>query len=400
MGRSKKIGRKVCSCGRAALRSPVMTATESGSMVVMRKGQMRAAIRTRAIRACAIAAAVTLLIPVSSCRTPAGKPALPVVKAPAVSVSVQTWSGEGLSGRLLSTEHFDIISTLRDEPFEAALPGFLEAAYRRYAEIIPDDPESRGFSPRGDPRSGPRRVKPVVRRLTTYIFGTRWEWQRFARRRFSSRYEVYARIVSGGFAEGTTSVSFHRSRSSTLATLAHEGWHQYVAASVPGPMPAWLDEGFACYHEAVDFAGAEPRFTPQHNTFRINSLRDALQADRLLPLSEIIDTNAGDIITHGHAGIAQVYYAQVWALVTFLKHGDEGRYAAGLQLMLNHIADGSFHVRSGAARLTGNDGAAESAAHSVFRTYFSRSVEEITEPYREHLIRIADFRGGDASTSQ
>ncbi|MCH7592371.1 MAG: DUF1570 domain-containing protein, partial [Planctomycetes bacterium] len=298
-----------------------------------------------------------------------------------VAVSVEEWSGEGLTGRKLTTEHFDIVSTVRDAEFEAALPAFLEAAYEQYEATLPGTVD-------------------VDTRLTTYIFGSRSEWMRFTRRRFPARYKVYSRIRAGGFTEGDQSVSFYATRAAALATLAHEGWHQFVGARLTTPIPAWLNEGLACYHEAVDFAGSAPRFTPRHNTFRINSLRDALKLDRLLPLSEIIDTNAGEVITHGHSGVAQVYYAQVWALVTFLKHGADGRHAVGLQLMLDHIADGSFHVRSSAARLTEEGGWKESAAQSAFRTYFSHSVEEIAEPYHEHLMRIAGFRAGGAPTPQ
>ena len=61
--------------------------------------------------------------------------------------------------------------------------------------------------------------------MTTYIFGSRPEWSRFTRLRYPARSDIYAGIGTGGFTEGTTSVSFHRSRSTTLATLAHERNH-------------------------------------------------------------------------------------------------------------------------------------------------------------------------------
>ena len=86
--------------------------------------------------------------------------------------------------------------------------------------------------------------------------------------------------------------------------------------------------------------------------------------------------------------------------MTFLRHGADGRHAVGLQRMLDHIADGSFHLPASAAKLTQEGGWKESAAKSAFRTYFSQSVTQIAEPYRAHLMRIADFRGGDASRSE
>ncbi len=317
--------------------------------------------RTRLL---SLAVAAALLLP-SSCRT-----ARPVRSN--VPVSIEEWTGEGLVGRRFTTEHFDIISTLLDAPFEAALPGFLEAAYDRYVNTIPPPVDGDG-------------------RLTTFVFGSRNEWKQFARRRFRSRYDVYARIRAGGFAEGDTSVSFYTSRSGTLATLAHEGWHQYLGARYGTTIPAWLNEGFACYHEAVDFAGSVPRFTPRHNTFRINSLREAIQQDRLLSLRQIAATDAGEVITQNHAGVAQTYYAQAWALITFLRHGADRSLADGLQRMLDDIADGTFLVRVGAARLTEGGGTSESLGEATFRAYFGCGPDDLADAYHKHLLEIAGF---------
>lgn len=337
---------------------------------------MRSMLGSRKARTSAQFAVAIALLALLSCRS---VQKLPVTVS--VPVSVSTWSGEGLSGRRFTTDHFDIVSTLRDKKLEDALPGFLEATYRQYVKIIP-------------PAIGSER------RLTTFIFGSRREWDRFTKRRFASRHSVYARIRAGGFTEFDTSVSFYTSRSATLATLAHEGWHQYLGANFSAPIPAWLNEGFACYHEAVDFAASAPRFTPQRNSFRTNSLRDALQRDQLLPLTEIIETDAGHIIAHNHSGVTQVYYGQAWALVTFLRYGADGQYAAGLQRMFDHIADGTFAVRATAAGVTEEGTPTESSAAKVFRTYFPTPPDELAEQYHDHLMQIAGYRSTGDTTSQ
>lgn len=289
-----------------------------------------------------------------------------------IAVAGEPWSAEGLTGRRFVTDHFEIFSTLRDPEFEAALPGFLEACYLQYEALI--------SFPAG-----------VEMKLSAYIFGTRSEWARFARRHFPARYEVYSRIRSGGFTEGATSVSFHASRAATLATLAHEGWHQYIGARLETPIPAWLNEGLACYHEAVEFAGTTPRFTPQHNTFRINSLREAIQADKTMSLQEIVDTDAGRVIAGNDAGGSQIYYAQAWALATFLRHGASGRHAPAFDRMLRDLADGTFAVRVSAATL-GTAGAGDlSLGEAAFRAYFGHTPDQLSEEYYDHLIRIAGF---------
>jgi hypothetical protein len=307
-----------------------------------------------------------------------------------VAVSAEPWSAEGLSGRRLTTEHFDIISTIRDTEFESALPRIMEAAHARYtATLRPTGDGSTDWTSK--PARHQQAGLPVgPARLVTYIFGTRSEWSRFARRRFPARYAIYSRIRSGGFTEGAASVSFYTTRSTTLATLVHEGWHQYVAARFEAPIPAWLNEGLACYHEAIEIAGPEPRFTPQRNTFRISSLRKAIQSNTLLPLGHIVDTDAGQVISRHHGGVAHLYYAQAWAFVTFLRHGAGGRYSPAFNRMLRDIADGTFNHRVRAAGLTSAT-AGQSYGESVFRVYFGCTPDEMADGYYDHLVRLAGF---------
>ena len=295
----------------------------------------------------------------------------PQVKMELASAT-QDWAEEGLAGQRITTAHFEIISTVRDAELEAGLPGFMEAAYRRYQDTLPS-PEDRPS------------------KLTVYVFGTRPEWEQFTRRRFPARYPVYSRIRAGGFTEDDVSVLFYVNRAATLATLAHEGWHQYLAAGFGTPIPAWLNEGLACYHEAVDCAGAEPRFTPRHNTFRINSLREALQTDTLLSLPEIVTTDAGQILSRDRSRITQIYYAQAWALITFLRHGAGGRHAADFERLLADLADDTFRVRVSAARLGATDPSGVSLGEAAFRAYFGRGPEALADEYYDHLVRVAGF---------
>jgi len=293
-------------------------------------------------------------------------------RSPSVAVVKSAWSDDGSVGRRFVTDHFEIDSTLTDAEFEAALPAFVEAAYSRYEATLPTA---------GRPEH----------RLTMYVFGTRSEWERFTRRRFPARAAVYSRIRSGGFTEGDTSVSFFMNRSATLATLAHEGWHQYVGSRLAFAIPAWLNEGLACYHEAVEYAGRQPTFDPSHNTFRINSLREAVQTGKLLPLRRIVDTDAGEIISQEHSGVTQVYYAQAWALVTFLRHGGGGKYAKDFDRLLSDIADGTFPVRLSAAKLTDPNQSTGSTGTAAFEAYFRATPETLAEEYEPYLSTVAGF---------
>jgi len=288
---------------------------------------------------------------------------------PVPTARFAAWTGEGFNGRRISTDHFEIISTLADAALEEGLPTFLEDAYQTYAKTLPIDGTGqvsiRGATGRLLPAAAQADEPPVApeldqyaidsapnQPLTTYVFGLRDEWLRFTRVRFPQRSEVYARIRSGGFTEGTTSVSFYTNRGVTLATLAHEGWHQYVNARLDRPIPAWLNEGLACTFESFDMKKGRPHFDPRRNSFRINSLREAIQSDTLLSLREIVDTDAGEVILNDRSQTTDTYYAQAWALITFLRYGAGGRYAASFDRMMSDIADGTFHARISAARLT------------------------------------------------
>lgn len=288
------------------------------------------------------------------------------------SATVQPWLEDGFAGRRITTAHFEIISTLRDAEFEAALPAFVEAAHKRYEATLPP----------------PRRADS---RLTMYVFGTRTEWERFTRRRFPVRFPIYSRIRAGGFTEGNVSVSFYTNRAATLATVAHEGWHQYVDARFASPIPAWLNEGLACCHEAVQFADSTPRFTPRHNTFRINNLCEAVQTDMLLSLPRLLSTDAGQVIGLSGSRAAETYYAQAWALIDFLQRGAGGRYADAYDRLLGDIANDAFRVRLSAQKLGTPDAVRLSQGELAFQTYFGGTTEVMANEYYDHLIRLTGF---------
>lgn len=292
-----------------------------------------------------------------------------------VGVRISDITLNGLPAHKLTSEHFEIYSTLEDQSFEVALPTFLEAAYRQYQFMLPSVEKNRD--------------KP----FKVYVFGLRRQWRNFVRQHYADRFSVYDRIRSGGFTEGDTSVSFFTNRSNTLATLAHEGWHQYVGTRFRGPIPPWLNEGVACYFEAIDYSSDQPRFTPLNNTLRINSLREALQHNTLFTVRELINTHAGDVIQNTGTRQTHTYYAQAWALITFLRHGANQMYAKDFERLLVDIADGSYRIRLSAAGLAGTRITQRSLGAATFEAYFGFIPESITDDYHDHLLHIVGFDG-------
>lgn len=289
-----------------------------------------------------------------------------------ITFDTQEWTDGGFAGRRLTTRHFDIYSTLRDEDFESALPSFVEAAYGAYQKLLSEPPGRN-------------------ERLALYVFGLRTEWEAFTKRRFPVRFPIYRRIRNGGFSEGNVSALFCRDHGSALATIAHEGWHQYVSTRFTQLLPAWLNEGLACGFESVDTFGARPRFDPNKNAFRMNSLREGIQQDNLMSLAEIVDTDAGRMLAGKSLRHTDAYFAQVWVLITFLRHGAGGRYGGDFDRLLEDIADDTFGKRLSADRLLSGESAATTLGETVFRIYFHATPNELEAAYYDHVVRVAGY---------
>ena len=100
----------------------------------------------------------------------------------AIQFTEEPWSFRKISGTKLSTEHFDIHSTLRDHQLQQALPEFLEAAYDQYSTLLPPPASGEG------------------KRLQTYVLNDRSQWDLYARTNFPGQYPVFRKISAGGFA--------------------------------------------------------------------------------------------------------------------------------------------------------------------------------------------------------
>lgn len=293
--------------------------------------------------------------------------------ATTIAVSSETWNRAGADGRRFTTEHFHLYSTIADARFESALPGFLEALYSEYERVLPHRLEA-------------------SRRLTMYVFGDRGQWDRFIQRHHVDNYPVYSRIRAGGFTERDTSLLFYTDRSRTLATIAHEGLHAYIGGRFDGSIPAWLNEGLACYFEDAELLrGGDVRITPRRNTIRINALRSAVQRGEALPLAAVIATDPGEVITRTHSARTHLYYAQVWALVTFLMHDAGSDYARGFSEMLRDIATGAFNTRVSAARVIAADPSHVGHGAAAMHAYFGHGPEDLAERYESYLVRLCGY---------
>ncbi|HKQ47831.1 MAG TPA: DUF1570 domain-containing protein [Phycisphaerae bacterium] len=286
-----------------------------------------------------------------------------------VPYTAEDWTYRGAKGSECTSAHYIVRTTCKSKPFVDALPGFLESCYLAYSELLP--------APSGSERP-----------LETYLFQTRWQWERFTEEFAGPRAETYKQIRSGGYSERGVTVSHYGSRRSTLSILAHEGLHQYLDATHGPSIPAWINEGLACYFESFDLdEEGRPVFNPRQNTLRTPALRKQFSNKSMKPLKELLGTNAGREI---HNPTQQVLgcYSQWWSLIVFLQRPPrENPYHAGFQELLRELGSESMDRKAQAFMAADTDGTM-TFGEAVFRAYVTDDLEKFEAEYEAFLPEL------------
>ncbi len=294
---------------------------------------------------------------------------------PPIHVDKQDWPAGGPTGKRLITEHWDIRTTIRDEGFLDLLPEFMEATYRQYDKLFPN------------------MEKKDQRPLRVFLFQTRGEWDAFSVRLFPHKARVYRKIRQGAYCEKDMPVAYYLGRARTLSVLAHEGLHAYVYRYFRGHLPAWLNEGLATYCECFEYTEDGPKFTPKRNEFRLNSLRNALGAKTLIPLRELLGTHAGKVIQGTTPGV-YAYYSQAWALMVFLRYGENGKYSRRFDGLLEDLGTERLRISAGAyvAATRAKDGGTIPFGEAVFRKYITEDVDSFEAAFKKFLYKISSLQ--------
>jgi hypothetical protein len=290
------------------------------------------------------------------------------VIAPGAVVDVplerKPWRYGGQAGQVIFSPHYCLYTTLNQEAELERLPQFMERALTHYTSAL---------APLPMPRA----------RLETYLFETRNQWEAKTRQMLPDQAGTFLTLGRGGFTTRGTSVLYYIGRADTLAITAHEGWHQYSQRVLGNQIPLWLEEGIATYMEGyVSYPDGVPKFRPWANLERYHTLRRAAQADRLIPLVELLRRAPQSFLTDGKARLL-VYYAQVWALVHFLAEGEDARYRGALRRLLVDAARGRLAGRAGGGRL----------GPGVLAAYVDSDLEAFERRYLDFVHDIVQ-RGG------
>lgn len=271
--------------------------------------------------------ALALLIPVvagAGCSSPA-RPSSPGALASERrhETTVEPWEFEDRTGQLIRTGSYHLYTTLSPGPTVQRLPRFMEDALDHYTSAI---------------ATLPRPSAP----MESYVLASRSQWTRLTQRLMGRDAAIYLRIQRGGFAAGGRALLFFIGPRDTLAIAAHEGWHQYTQSTFQTPLPVWLEEGIAAYMEGHRWPPTStqgPSFLPWANLERYDTLRTASNAGRIAPLDRLLEDTPQELMSRD-SELALSYYAQVWALVHFLREGEGGVYRPALERMLADAAEG------------------------------------------------------------
>ncbi len=298
-----------------------------------------------------------LLVPTAGCQSTQQFGAVEYESAP--------WGFARARGYKLTTEHYEIHTTIKDQVLLDALPSFIEAAYENYRRVLPAT-----HAPAG--------------RMKIYLFATRGQWEAFTKRLTGARAPLFLKVRNGGYSERGVVVIEYVAHSITFPLFAHEGFHQYLHHHVNKRIPSWLNEGLAVYCEGQRWGSDRvKKFEPDYNPKRRNDLAAALTSNQLHSLRKLLETNPGQVIGGSSRKVA-TYYAQVWALIVFLHEGADGKYAADFQRLLDQLDSPELEQHARAAHIWSERSRFDFGT-ALFRSFISEDLDTVEQEYFDFM---------------
>lgn len=160
-----------------------------------------------------------------------------------------------------------------------------------------------------------------------------------------------------------------RDRDDILATLQHEGFHQFAFMKIGSNLPIWANEGLAEYFgDAIIMRGRA--VTGQADTVRLFNVQEAIKADRHIPYSKLLTMTDAEWMARLNAGGSGVglQYDQSWSIVHFLVHGDN-RYRTAFMRYLLDINRGK-------------------TSDEAYKRSFGSSAESFERAWREYMLKL------------
>ena len=294
---------------------------------------------------------------------------LPAVK------SVEVWPNEYAEGLIITTEHYEIHTTLLDSLMLRQLPGFVESAYRGYQSQLPEHIETATC-------------------FTVYLFAERQQWEDFTKVFAGPHASLFCKIKSGAYYLNGACVLYNIGRERTFSALGHEGWHQFNSRHFEFRLPSWLDEGVAMLFEVSKRERGFFYFEPGRNAGRLGALKQTLMKDKMIPLRELIGMNPGEVLTTNETESVMAFYAQSYALVRFLREEGYGKRLRNYQRMLLDGLWGRWPLSEAGKRVAADRNIPLTVKWNravgllLFRHYIGDDLEQIEREYRAFCRKI------------
>ncbi len=238
---------------------------------------------------------------------------------------VTRWNNPYGDGLVIDTANYRIYTTYMEPLTLRQLPSFLESAFRAYQSQLPQPLEN---------------TQPSI----VYLFADRQQWEAFTRDTTGPEAEVYLKIQAGAYVTKGICVAYDIGRRQTFSVLGHEGWHQFNQRLFVYRLPSWLDEGIATLFETCRYEQGQFIFSPASNVMRLGTLKQTLLTGQTIPLDRLLLLNPGQILTgyNGDPDGTPTFYAQVYALVRFLREDNYGIRLRPYHAMLLGAAHGDW----------------------------------------------------------
>ncbi len=290
-------------------------------------------------------------------------------------IGVEPWESKYGPGLKLTTDHYEILTTLRQPLMLRIVPGFIESAYHGYNEQLPQAIES----------STPFQV---------YLFADRTQWEDFTRDFAGEQASLFCKIKSGAYYLNGACVVYDIGSQRTLSALGHEGWHQFNSRHFKYRLPSWLDEGVAMQFETGVSEGGVFHFDPAANLQRLGALREMLVMGYPIPLQELVSTSPGEVLATDADQAVMAFYSQSYALIRFLREADYGRHRDAYRRLLSDGLLGRWPLDASAGTIAADRNLPRSlqwnrqVGRQLFAHYLGPNLHQLEQDYLTFCERI------------